>query len=111
MMNPIVRNAFFDELQKIAKKENSTISDLVAGAGAGVLSTAIVQPLDTISNRIQVGTAKGNLFQVSKSIIKNEGVRGLYKGLGTKIMKIAPGMAITFAAYTPIKKLVDNGLK
>lgn len=56
------------------------------GGLSGMGATMFVQPLDLVKNRMQLsgegGTAKAykNSFDAVKTIIRNEGVSGIYTG-------------------------------
>jgi len=56
----------------------------VTGSMAGCFATCCIQPIDMVKVRIQIGGAEGgstNPLTVTKNLIKNDGVAGLYKGL------------------------------
>lgn len=87
--------------------------DAVAGITASVLSKSAVFPLDTVRKRLQVqGPTRsryigGEKFPVYErgvlntitTIARNEGVRGLYRGLGVSLIKAAPASAVTMWSY------------
>jgi len=41
-------------------------------------------------------------------MIKQEGVRALYKGITPRIMRVAPGQAVTFAVYEQLKTWIER---
>jgi len=45
-----------------------------------------------------------NAFQAIKTIFREEGIKGFKKGIGARIMWIAPGTAITISSYEQCKK-------
>jgi solute carrier family 25 phosphate transporter 23/24/25/41 len=47
------------------------------------------------------------IWDVAQRTVKNEGVRGLYKGLTPNILKVAPALSITWVVYENTKKLLD----
>ena len=47
---------------------------------------------------------KGTAASVIR-IVRSEGARGLYKGLGPNLLRVAPSAAITFTAYESLIKL------
>ena len=71
-------------------------SSLVAGAGSGALASVICAPLDLIRTRLQVWTAvKGSkgeaastLPRMLNDIIKSEGWRGCFRGLGATLVTV-----------------------
>ncbi len=43
------------------------------------------------------------LFRV---ILKNEGIRGLYRGITPNFMKVAPAVSISYVVYEHVRKLL-----
>lgn len=60
-------------------------------------------PIDTIKTRIQKNPSseKGwtRFVGVTRGIYKNEGLAAFYKGLTPRVLRVAPGQAITFMVY------------
>ncbi|SPJ73262.1 related to TPC1 - mitochondrial transport protein [Fusarium torulosum] len=85
--------------------------DATAGMCASVISKTAVFPLDLVRKRIQVqGPARSqfvyqNIPEYStargaiRSIVRTEGLRGLYKGLTISLLKSAPASAVTLWTY------------
>ncbi len=57
-------------------------------------------PIDTIKTRIQKNPSKekgwSRFVNTTKSIIQNEGYMAFYRGLTPRVLRVAPGQAITF---------------
>ncbi|KAF5840763.1 mitochondrial carrier protein-domain-containing protein [Dunaliella salina] len=74
------------------------VINAVSGALAGALTATFVCPLDVLKTRLQVqriGAMKqqgiaGGLAQ----IVKQDGVRGLYQGLGPTLVALLPNWAV-----------------
>lgn len=87
--------------------------DAVAGVTASMLSKSVVFPLDTVRKRLQVqgptrskyiGGARipvyeRGVFGTIDMIVRKEGWRGLYRGLGVSLIKAAPASAVTMWTY------------
>lgn len=43
-------------------------------------------------------------FHAFSTIIEQEGIRGLYKGMIPNLLKVAPSIAIAFVTYETVKK-------
>lgn len=83
----------------------SPAQDFIAGTFAGIAITLVGHPFDTIKVRLQTqekAIFKGALDATFKTI-KGEGVRGLYKGMGSPMATIPIINAIVFAAYGQAK--------
>ena len=87
-------------------------SDFLAGGIAGIVSKCAIFPLDTIRKRLQVqGPTRERyihkdipvytqgILHCAKDIIKQEGIRGLYKGLGVALLKSGPSAAVTLWVF------------
>lgn len=78
---------------------------LISGA-MGPLSNA---PIDTIKTRLQKTpavsgeTAIGRIVAIARDMFKQEGVHAFYKGITPRIMRVAPGQAVTFTVYEWLK--------
>eukprot|EP01132_Coremiostelium_polycephalum_P002091 gene2091-2578_t len=86
----------------------TTSQNLFVGGAAGVTSLLFTYPLDLIRSRltVQVHEQKYNgIYDAYKKIVKEEGYRGLYKGLFTSAMGVAPYVAINFTTYESLKLL------
>eukprot|EP00250_Pteridium_aquilinum_P001045 c11237_g1_i1 orf=227-1129(+) len=59
----------------------------VNGGVSGMLATCVIQPVDIIKVRIQLG--QGSAMTVAKNIIKEEGFGGYYKGLSAGLLRQA----------------------
>jgi solute carrier family 25 citrate transporter 1 len=74
--------------------------NFVAGFISGACGPMFNAPIDTIKTRIQKtpSAEKGwtRFVNVTRGIYVNEGMRAFYKGLTPRILRVAPGQAITF---------------
>ncbi len=79
----------------------TSLIGLISGA-LGPLSNA---PLDTIKTRMQREAGKSSesglarMTRIGAQLIKQEGIHALYKGITPRIMRVAPGQAVTFTVY------------
>lgn len=84
---------------------------LVAGGGAGCVSRTCTAPLDRLKVMMQVyGSRTNNMCIMSglTQMIREGGVRSLWRGNGVNIIKIAPESALKFMAYEQIKRLIGS---
>ncbi|KAM0332474.1 hypothetical protein ACHAQA_002755 [Verticillium albo-atrum] len=85
--------------------------DATAGVMASVIAKTVVFPLDLVRKRIQVqGPTRARYVHKNipeyqgaigalKTILRVEGVRGMYRGLVVSLVKAAPGSAVTVWTY------------
>ena len=81
---------------------------LVAGGVAGAVSRTITAPLDRLKIMLQVhgGRKKLRIVDAFSYMLKEGGIRGLWRGNGINIIKIAPESAVKFAAYDFFKRKI-----
>jgi len=83
---------------------------LVSGA-MGPLSNA---PIDTIKTRLQKTpaepgeTAVSRVKAIARNMFKQEGFHAFYKGITPRIMRVAPGQAVTFTVYEYLKGWLES---
>eukprot|EP00794_Sanderia_malayensis_P006983 gene6983-7768_t len=98
------------------KKIHEHVKHFIAGGGGGMSLVFAGHPLDTIKVRLQTqpiptaGQAPqfNGLFDCAKKTIRNEGVRGLYKGMGTPLLVATPMCAVGFWGFGLGKSLQTN---
>ncbi|XP_052181087.1 calcium-dependent mitochondrial ATP-magnesium/phosphate carrier protein 2-like isoform X2 [Diospyros lotus] len=81
---------------------------LIAGAVAGIASRTATAPLDRLKVIMQVQTSHASVIQAIKTIWREGGFLGFFRGNGLNVMKVAPESAIKFYAYEMLKKFVGD---
>ncbi|KAI1178207.1 mitochondrial carrier domain-containing protein [Nemania sp. FL0916] len=90
----------------------STFATGIMGASSGAFGATVVYPLNVLRTRLQTqGTSMHparytGIWDVAQKTIKNEGLRGLYKGLMPNLLKVAPALSITWMVYEKAKKIM-----
>ncbi|EGW32563.1 mitochondrial aspartate/glutamate carrier protein Aralar/Citrin [Spathaspora passalidarum NRRL Y-27907] len=78
------------------------------GSIAGCIGATVVYPIDLVKTRMQAQKHKAlydNSIDCFKKIIKNEGFRGLYSGLGAQLVGVAPEKAIKLTVNDLVRKI------
>lgn len=85
---------------------SSVATELVAGSVAGAAGILATQPLDTIRIRLQSsatslgrGAAYGGVAECARLTLREEGVRGLYKGVASPTLTVGGMNAVLFFSY------------
>jgi len=82
--------------------KSSVARKLSCGALAGCISQTLTYPFDVLRRKMQVSGMQGSSIKYSgaidalRSILKLEGVSGLYRGLWPNLLKVAPSIATSF---------------
>ncbi|XP_029920616.1 calcium-binding mitochondrial carrier protein SCaMC-2-B isoform X2 [Myripristis murdjan] len=100
-----------DEFTAEEKKTGMWWRHLVAGGGAGAVSRTCTAPLDRLKVLMQVHASRSNSMRIAGGfvqMIREGGVRSLWRGNGINVIKIAPESAIKFMAYEQIKRLIGS---
>ncbi|XP_073316193.1 adenine nucleotide transporter BT1, chloroplastic/mitochondrial-like [Primulina huaijiensis] len=109
----------YDTLRKVYRKifkqeKIGNIETLLIGSASGAISSSATFPLEVARKHMQVGAVGGrqvyrNVLHALASILEQEGIQGLYKGLGPSCLKLVPAAGISFMCYEACKKiLVDK---
>jgi len=90
--------------RSIAKTPNSsppsTSINFVSGALAACLATTITNPFDVVKTRLQLMPSKyGNMVRAVRLIVRDDGVRSLFGGLGLRISRKALSSALAWTVY------------
>jgi solute carrier family 25, member 44 len=107
--------------------EESHPINIAAGAAAGALAACVANPIDVVKTRVQthehgemphffrlVGMVPRHVYptvrpkyhstvQGLRLIVREEGLRGLTRGMSARILTMAPYSALTFGIYEVIK--------
>eukprot|EP00128_Syssomonas_multiformis_P012893 Colp12_sorted_trinity150504_noHs@13727 len=89
---------------------------VVAGATAGIITTVITGPLDVVKTRLQQHHFADPKHRphgsgvTLREIMREEGIRGWYRGLVPTLLGILPTWAIYFPAYESYKSILAKKL-
>lgn len=88
---------------------------LLAGISGGAISTLILHPLDLMKIRFAVSDGSSKIPQYSsltsafRTVLKQEGVRGLYKGVAPNVWGSGSAWGCYFLFYNTIKTWIQAG--
>eukprot|EP00252_Welwitschia_mirabilis_P015815 TRINITY_DN3514_c0_g1_i1.p1 TRINITY_DN3514_c0_g1~~TRINITY_DN3514_c0_g1_i1.p1 ORF type:complete len:336 (-),score=46.46 TRINITY_DN3514_c0_g1_i1:256-1263(-) len=96
----------------------ATVANASAGVSAAVAAQLVWTPVDVVSQRLMVQGAQGfsqrkgycSGIDAFKTILRSEGLRGLYRGFGISILTYAPSNALWWASYCVVQRMVWRNL-
>ncbi|XP_055831348.1 uncharacterized protein LOC129900408 isoform X1 [Solanum dulcamara] len=79
---------------------------LVGGGLAGITAASVTYPLDLVrthlSAQMNVIYYRG-IWHALQTISREEGIAGLYKGMGATLLGVGPNLAISFSVYDTVR--------
>lgn len=112
-----VRFVSYDHFKHMLADPQGKVSaprSLVAGLGAGMMEAIFaVTPSETIKTKLIDDAKRPNpqyrgLIHGTASIIKQEGIRGVYSGLFPVMMRQGANSAVRFTTYSTLKQFVQG---
>ena len=95
-------------------KELPSYQTAVIGLISGAMGPLSNAPIDTIKTRLQKMPAEegqsglSRVRTITTDMFKQEGSRAFYKGITPRIMRVAPGQAVTFTVYEYLKGWLES---
>jgi len=78
------------------------------GATSALISQSICYPLDTVRRRMQVkGSTYTSMANAYSTIVKQEGILGMYRGILPNTIKIVPNNGLRWLFYTNLCRMLD----
>ncbi len=88
---------------------NSIAERLICGGLTGITALVLTYPLDFLRARITIqNTASEGLWHSARSVVRVEGLRGLYRGMLPSILGSVPYVGIDFAVYDTLKRHIPR---
>ncbi|EDR12400.1 uncharacterized protein LACBIDRAFT_246468 [Laccaria bicolor S238N-H82] len=120
VINPIIQYTAFEQLKNflVARRTNKLLAVLsdwdffLLGALSKLAATSATYPYIVVKSRLQAGSANAQKYKSSfdglLTILKEEGIEGLYKGIGSKIIQSVLTAAILFAGQRRIFEMTKK---
>ena len=116
----VIKMSCYEKLKELLaylnKEDRFELNYLVAGFVSKVTAIVVTYPLVTMRTRIQQKQHLNSSadpkytghFDLIQKTIRNEGVRGFYKGLSASVLMNTPAVAIYFYVYEKLKTLIKH---
>ncbi|XP_077220043.1 mitochondrial substrate carrier family protein [Tasmannia lanceolata] len=86
----------------------------LGGVGTGALQSIILSPVELVKIRLQLQHHRTNPegpVSLAKTIIRKEGIRGMYRGLLTTVLRDAPSHGVYFWTYEYTREWLHPGCR
>ncbi|KIJ70501.1 hypothetical protein HYDPIDRAFT_105242 [Hydnomerulius pinastri MD-312] len=130
VINPVIQYTVFEQLKnalikrRTAKLRTNGLASAVAvlsdwdffflGALSKLVATGTTYPYIVVKSRLQAGQAHAERYKSSlhglSTILKEEGIGGLYKGAGSKLLQSVLTAAILFAGQRRIYEITKRAV-
>lgn len=78
------------------------VKSFMAGSVSGTCTTILLQPLDLVKTRLQSPVALGHtpngMITVALNVVRNEKIRGLWRGMVPSLTRTVPGIGVYFSS-------------
>ncbi|MCO5558021.1 hypothetical protein L7F22_011596 [Adiantum nelumboides] len=85
------------------------------GCSKGFIQTGILTPVELVEIRLQLSSSTTQSttgpLAMARSIVRTEGLQGLYRGLGITILRDAPSHPIYFSSYEYMHERLHPGCR
>jgi len=95
--------------QRGSKIDNEAVDFMIAGAISKTVACCLAYPHEVARTRLREGNSRYHgFFQTLSTVFREEGYRGLYRGLGTQLIRQIPNMAIMMTTYEATVYLLNS---
>ncbi|KAJ5447303.1 Mitochondrial carrier protein [Penicillium cf. griseofulvum] len=106
-----VRMGTYNVLREALKSRGikpNVVTTFGIGALAGVVTVYATQPFDTIKTRAQ-GVQGAGIGEASRSVIRDYGIRGFWKGSSMRLGRLLLSGGIVFSVYEEVAAILSPG--
>ncbi|KAK9474200.1 mitochondrial carrier [Dipodascopsis tothii] len=93
---------------RAGREKANAAEGAVCGSIAGGIAAATTTPLDVLKTRIMVNETRMSLKEVFQEIVREDGLKGFWRGVGPRTMWISAGGAVFLGVYEGAKTMVAS---
>ncbi|XP_064481918.1 mitochondrial ornithine transporter 1-like [Ornithodoros turicata] len=90
------------------KEDIGVVRTIISGGIGGTCLWVVIFPADVVKSRIQISGSRESAIAVTKEIVRKEGWRALYNGLGPTVIRTFPSTGALFLAYEYTRKVLNS---
>jgi len=97
--------------------KNTLLVNFISGTVSGIVAASVTTPIDVIKTQMQIvlafsgPTPECRADSIFFRILKEDGIRGLFRGIVPRVIKVAPSCAIMISSYEGLKIVFAKLLK
>ena len=95
----------FGAFEMLRGETNTKFGNFCAGATAGFIESLIITPFELVKTNLQTTNTK-NPINSTINIYRHNGIRGLYRGFSTTVLRQSINQASNFTIYNEIRKKI-----
>lgn len=92
----------YRRLQRLLPEDLGNVEmarNLVAAGSASMVATLMTQPMDLAKTRVQLAKRPTNFWLVFGKVVRNEGLLGLFNGMGPRLLRKGLSSAVTWSVF------------
>ena len=97
--------------QLVTKDKPSFTEKLLAGSLSGCVAAGLTSPIELLKTRLQSRKDDVGVIQIIKTIVKENGVRGLWKGCVPSLLRSSLLTASQCAVYDESKRMITHHIQ
>lgn len=83
----------------------------LGGVATGAVQSLLLTPVELIKIRLQLQQTKSGPITLAKSILRRQGLQGLYRGLTITVLRDAPAHGLYFWTYEYVRERLHPGCR
>ncbi|KAG2254892.1 hypothetical protein Bca4012_040515 [Brassica carinata] len=83
----------------------------LGGVGTGAVQSLLLSPVELIKIRLQLQQSTSGPITLAKTILRSEGLKGIYKGLTITVLRDAPAHGLYFWTYEYVRERLHPGCR
>lgn len=83
----------------------------LGGVGTGAVQSLLLSPVELIKIRLQLQQSTSGPISLAKTILRREGLKGIYKGLTITVLRDAPAHGLYFWTYEYVRERLHPGCR
>ena len=93
---------------RLSRERLSALESAACAGASGSIAAAVTTPMDVIKTRTNLRPESTGLFNTAGEVMRESGVRGLFRGLGLRVIWTSLGVSLYLGSYEAMKTMIDG---